>query len=90
MALLQRKRLPRREFSSLQILEEAFHLLRTSPPSFLLIYYLGAIPFVALAMYFVADMSSSSFAERDAVEVALWMTAAFFWMHYCQSKFAAK
>ena len=79
----------RRERSSLQILEEAFHLLRTTPLSSLWLYYLGAVPFVTAFLYFLADMSRSTFASRDAVPAAMMMVAAFFWMKFFQAKFCA-
>ncbi len=85
----RRKIRRQRERSSLQILEEAFHLLRTASVVNLWLFYLGAVPFVAAFLYFIADMSRSTFAARDAVPAAMLMVAAFFWMKYCQARFCA-
>lgn len=90
MALVRRRRKRRKETSSLQILEEAFHLLRTAPASALWTFYIGTVPFVALAMYFVADLSSNNFLERDSVQIAIIMVVAFFWMKTCHARFSAQ
>ncbi|NLT69787.1 MAG: DUF4129 domain-containing protein [Verrucomicrobiaceae bacterium] len=79
-----------RETGSIQILEEAFHLLCRAGVSCYWSYYLGAVPFALGTLYFVADMSRSGFAQRDAAFVAVVMTALYFWMRYCQAKFCAR
>ena len=86
---VRRRNRRRRERSSLQLLEEAFHLLRTAPITSLWIFYLGAVPFVAAFMYFVADMSRSSYAMRDSTIAAMLMVGAFLWMKFFQAKFCA-
>jgi len=85
----RRRNRRRRERSSLQILEEAFHLLRTTPIGNLWIFYVGAVPFAAAFLYFVADMSRSTFAARDALPAALMMVGLYFWLTYFQAKFCA-
>lgn len=79
----------RRETGALQILEEAFHLLRSADVACFWTFYLGAVPFALGMLYFVADMSRSSLAERDAAFVAVVMAALYFWMRYTQAKFCA-
>ena len=91
MATVRRQRRRRNaERGALQILEEAFHLLRTTRIENLLLFYGGTIPFAAVAMIFVADMSRSSFAVRDAAAAALGMTAVYFLMKWCHAAFAAR
>ena len=79
----------RRETGALQILEEAFHLLRSTDVACFWTFYLGAVPFALGMLYFVADMSRSSMAGRDAAFVAVAMTVLYFWMRYTQAKFCA-
>ncbi len=79
----------RRETGALQILEEAFHLLRSADVTCFWTFYLGAVPFALGTLYFVADMSRSSLAQRDAAFVAVVMVALYFWMRYSQAKFCA-
>ncbi|MDC0258777.1 DUF4129 domain-containing protein [Verrucomicrobiales bacterium] len=65
---------------SLQLIEEAFHLLRTASARTHWAYFLGTVPFVAAVFYFWADMGSSSYAERDSTLASLGMVGAYFWM----------
>src|SRR5690606_34250315 len=69
--------------------EEAFHLLRSADVSCFWTFYAGAVPFALGMLYFVADMSRSSLAQRDAAFVAVGMTLLYFWMRYSQAKFCA-
>lgn len=73
--------------SSLQILEEAFHLLRVMDLRHFWWFYVGAIPFAVAMLYFVADMSRSSFAARDGVWISIVMVTIYFWMRWCQKRF---
>tara|TARA_R110002096_G_scaffold131258_3_gene280984 strand:+ start:7605 stop:9344 length:1740 start_codon:yes stop_codon:yes gene_type:complete len=83
----RRVRRNRKERSSLQVLEESFHLLRSVDVKFFWIYFVGTIPFVVGLLYFVADMSRSSHAGRDAVIASIVMVGLYFWMRSCQAKF---
>ncbi|MEQ1839677.1 MAG: hypothetical protein ABL994_04640, partial [Verrucomicrobiales bacterium] len=85
----RRVRKKRSETGALQILEEAFHLVRSLEVRHFWTFYLGAVPFALGFLYFTADMSRSSLAERDAAFAALVMVALYFWMRYCQAKFCA-
>lgn len=73
--------------SSIQIMEEAFQLLRTTPGSSLWLYYFGTIPFVCALFYFWADLSRTNFAEADIGFAALAVSIAFFWKCSWQSRF---
>lgn len=75
------------ERGSLQILEEAFHLIRSTDVKWFWIYALGVIPFAIGVLYFSTDMSRSSLAGRDAAFAAMGMVLLSFWMHYTRAKF---
>lgn len=87
--LNRRKRQRSSETGALQILEEAFHLIRMLEVRHFWTYYLGAVPFALGLLYFTADMSRSTLAERDAAFTALVMVGLYFWMRFCQAKFCA-
>src|SRR6516164_4848417 len=46
---------------SLELFEEAFHLVRSAPSVALASYYLGTLPFVLGLLWFWTDMSRSPF-----------------------------
>lgn len=85
--LRRRKRHVRKERSSVQILEESFHLLRSVDVRYFWFYFLGAAPFAAGLLYFVADMSRSSLARETVIPASLAMAGLYFWMRYCQARF---
>ncbi len=62
-------------------------MLRAAPLSTLVVFYIGAVPFVAALFYFWADMSRSSFAVRDAAWSALAVTLTYLWMKTAQAWF---
>ncbi|HWW02259.1 MAG TPA: DUF4129 domain-containing protein [Candidatus Acidoferrum sp.] len=66
--------------ASLELLEEAFHLLRSAPTTALASYYLGALPFVLGSFWFWADMSRSPFAYQHLDAAALGLAVLFLWM----------
>lgn len=76
--------------SALQLLEEAFHLLRTTPPASLWLYFAGTVPFALAAFYFWADMSRSSHARADSALGAMGVAAAYFWMKGWQGLFCRR
>ena len=41
--------------SALQLVEEAFHVLRRAPAADLLVFYAGTVPFVLDLLYYTAD-----------------------------------
>lgn len=79
----------RNERGPLQLLEEAFHLLRTVSPAHLWVCFSGTVPFAVACLWFTADMSRSSHATRDSALVALVLAAAWLWMTARQARFAA-
>ena len=50
---------------TLDLFEEAVHLLRMAPAATLGWYSLGAVPFILALLYFWTDMSWSADARRD-------------------------
>src|SRR5213083_578822 len=75
---------------SLELIEEAVHLLRAAPAASVAVYYLGAIPFVLGFLYFVAEMSQSPFANQHSAEAALATAGLFVWMKFWQALFARR
>lgn len=72
---------------SLELIEEAVHLLRSAPLSAAASYYIGALPFVLGLLYFWTDMSRSAFAQQHVAGAALGLAALFVWMKYWQAMF---
>jgi hypothetical protein len=73
---------------TLDLIEEAVHLLRTAPVGALAVYYAGALPFILGLLYFWADMSRSPYARQHVVEAALGVMLLFVWMKFWQAVFA--
>lgn len=65
---------------ALDIVEEAFHLLRQTGFRSLALYGIGTMPFVLGAVFAWADMSKSAFAEPRLPMMALLLSALFIWM----------
>lgn len=76
--------------SAIVIVEEALHLLRSSPIRLLTSFYLGSIPFVLGLLYFWADMSRSAKAHEYNTVAALGLTILFVWMKYWHFVFALR
>ena len=74
---------------ALDVIEDAVHLLRTTPVRVLLAYYVGAIPFALGLLFFWADMSCGAFAERRAPACALGMALLFLWLKCWQAVFTS-
>lgn len=75
---------------ALRLAEQAFHLLRATPPADLCLYYLGTVPFVLSAFYFWAHLSRASLASPDAAFAALLPAFAYLWMKYWQTRFCRR
>jgi hypothetical protein len=73
---------------SLELIEEATHLLRNAPFVFLTVYYVGTLPFVLAALYFWGDMSRSPFAGQRLIGWTITLGALFLWMKTCQAIFS--
>jgi hypothetical protein len=77
------------EKSAVEIIEEAFHLLRTAPPGALVGYAVGTIPFALGFLFFWADMSRGAFGHERCVGAALMLALAYLWMKAWHAVFAA-
>ena len=75
---------------ALDIIEEAFHLLRLASLPTLLAYYLGAVPFVLGVLYFWSDMSRGAFADERLVPETVGVALLFFWLKTWQAIFARR
>lgn len=64
----------------LELVEEAFHLVRHAPASAFVAYCVGSLPFMLGLLYFWSDMARSAFAEERLLSSSLVMTFLFFWM----------
>ena len=75
---------------AVELIEEAFHLLRVAPGATLCSYYLGTCPFVLGLLYFWSDMSRSAFAEQRLAPGAFGLSLLFLWMKCGQAIFAQR
>lgn len=69
------------------LIEEAVHLLRQSPASIFVPYYIGSMPFVLGLLYFWSEMTSSAAAKQHCSDAAFAMTLLFAWMKVFQAVF---
>lgn len=83
----RRKKRRYSETGSIQILEEAFHLLRTTDLRNYWALYLGMVPFAIGLMILVAEMSRRSGEDGTGFVLAVALVIAYFWLRYCQAKF---
>ncbi len=83
----RRKRRSETETGAVQVLEEAFCLLRSVDLKLYWYFYSGTVPFVIGLLYFTADMSRSGLAREDAAFVAGIMVFLYVWMRVCQARF---
>ena len=74
----------------LDLIEEAFALLRSAPASAYLAYYLGTAPFWLAFLYFVSDMSHGAFAGERLIGGSLALAVLFLWMKCWQSVFTSR
>ena len=74
--------------SAIRIIEEAVHLLRSSPGRLLAGYYIGSVPFILGLMYFWADMSRSANAGEHCTMAALSLAFLYIWMKFWHAVFA--
>ena len=75
---------------AIEIVEEAMHLLRFTPPGVLLSYYAGSLPFILGLLYFLGDMSRNAFAPYHCAGASLLVAALFIWMKCWHSVFLLK
>lgn len=79
-----------RERSAIELLEEAFHLLRQTPASVLLLYYLGTLPFLLGVLFFWAEMAHSGFAAAKCAQESLGVALLYVWMSFWHARFAQR
>jgi hypothetical protein len=77
-----------RGLGPLEIIEEAVHLLRRSPPGVLAAYYAGTVPFVLGFLFFWAEMSRSALAPERCGTWAIVLALLFCWMKFWQAVYA--
>lgn len=77
-----------KEKGAIELLEEAFHLVRQAPAGLLLAYYVGALPFLLALLFFWTDMAHSGFAAANCLPESLGVALLFLWMSFWQAVFA--
>jgi hypothetical protein len=75
---------------TIDLIEEAVHLLRTGPTAALACYCVGTLPFVLGLLFFWGEMSRSAFAAQHLADASFAMAALFVWMKFWQSAFALR
>ena len=73
-----------------QIVEEATHLLRRSPVSAWLSFYIGTAPFVVYLFFFWSDMSRSASASQHLLESSLILALLYWWMKVWQAVYCER
>ena len=76
--------------TGLELVEDAFHLLRKAPASSLAVYAAGVLPFLMGLLAFTADMSRNPFADERLGGEALALSLLFLWMKVGQAGFARR
>ena len=76
--------------STINLIEEATHLLRRSPVGAWLCYYVGSVPLVAYLFYFWSDMSRSALASSHVIESSLLLALLYWWMKVWQAIYAGQ
>ncbi len=71
----------------LELIEEAFVLLRSSSAATLAMYYLGSAPFVAGFLIFWSDFGSNPHAADHLGSATLAVTGLFVWMKFFHARF---
>lgn len=84
------KRQAARGRTGLELVEDAFHLLRRAPLSALTLYAAGAAPFLMGVLAFAADMTRSPTAEDRLAGEALGLVLLFLWLKVWQAAFGRR
>lgn len=74
--------------NALDLVEEAFYLLRNAPTPAFAAYCVGTLPFLLAFLFFWADMGRSATAYDHAAPAALGVAALYVWMSIWQAVFA--
>jgi hypothetical protein len=69
------------------LVEEATHLLRRTPATAWLGYFIGAVPFLLCLFFFWSDMSRSGTATNRLPEMSLLLSVLYAWMKLWQAWF---
>ncbi|VGO14331.1 hypothetical protein PDESU_02890 [Pontiella desulfatans] len=75
---------------ALDLIERAVHLLRAVPLQTMLLFQLGAIPYLLGILFFLADMSASPFAGDRCAGAALGVGLLYIWMRTWQAFFCQR
>lgn len=73
----------------LELLEDAFHLLRQLPASAWLVYFAGAVPFFLAALFCGVEAASAGYTPGRAILESFLCAALFIWMQAWKARFAA-
>jgi hypothetical protein len=79
-----------RQRSSIDILEEAVNLLRSSPLETGVTYLIGAVPLTLAFLFFLADMNRSPYAFEHLPWASLALALLYVWKNSWQAIFMAK
>jgi hypothetical protein len=88
--MMRWKRSSTRTLGGIDLLEEAFFVLRNIQPALLLSYLIGTVPFILGLLYFWTDMSRSPFAAAYVGQSAVGMSVLYIWMKAWHSVFASR
>jgi hypothetical protein len=72
---------------ALEFIEEAVHLVRSTPPTAMAAYLIGTLPFILGLLFFWAEMSRSAFAKYYLQAGSLGLAGLFVWMKFWQGVF---
>ncbi len=75
---------------TIELIEEAVHLLRRAPAGLLALNALRTLPFALAFLYFWAEMSRGAFARENAGRNAIGVALAFLWMKFWQAVFSSE
>jgi len=84
------KRIAERGRPTLDLMEEAVHLLRSTSLQDFSWYLVGVLPFLLALLYFWMDMSWNAIAFQHRSEASLGLALSFLWMKCAQSIFAGR
>lgn len=84
------KRRAATERPTLDLMEEAVHLLRSTPLHVFGWYLVGTLPFLLALLYFWTEMSWSALAAQHRAEAALGVALLFVWMKTTHAIFAGR
>ena len=73
----------------LDLIEEAFVLLRTCPPGLVAWYLVGSVPFATGLLVFCGEMAGNPDAAQMLPAASAGLTVLYFWMAWGQARFSA-